>query len=95
MILSAPSTNKVKQKQVLLAMCSILTGLYLENRSEALLYCKLNHSQYLEGKQSEDNSSFEILREETLLSHVGFAYYNMASNEAYLENRQVYLAKAL
>lgn len=63
MVLSAPATNKVKQKQVLVAMCSILTGLYLENRSEALLYCKLNHSQYLEDKQKDENSSSEILRE--------------------------------
>ena len=64
-------------------MCSIFTGLYLENREEGLLYTKLNHESHLscmrEGKERR-----EILKEETLLQHVGFAYYNLARHEPYL-----------
>jgi len=41
------------------------------------MYAKLNHS--------ENNKS--ILREETLLQQVGFAYYSLAINEQYLCNR--------
>ncbi len=84
-VLSAPSCKNLKERQVLLAMCVIFTGLYLENREEALLYAKLNHQQ----------SKKAILTEETLLSHVGFAYYNMANHEKYLISKQVFLTQAL
>jgi hypothetical protein len=51
-------------------MCSIFIGIYLENREEGLLYAKLNH---FENKK-------HILREETLLQHLGFSYYNLAKS---------------
>lgn len=66
-------------------MCSILVGLQLQRREEGLLYNKLNHQHH----------KSEILREETLLQHVGYGYYNLACHEVYLENREVYLTKAL
>lgn len=66
-------------------MCGIFTGLFLENREEALLYAKLNHS---ENKRL-------ILREETLWQQVGFAYYNLAIHEGYICNRQNFISQAL
>ena len=59
-----------------------------------MLYSKLNHETQIscikEGKQRK-----EILKEETLLQHVGFAYYNLAKHEPYLEKRMVFMMKAL
>jgi hypothetical protein len=43
-LLSAASCKNLREREVLLSMCGIFTGLYLENREEALLYAKLNHS---------------------------------------------------
>lgn len=45
-------------------MCGLYTGLFLRDREGALMYAKLNHHE----------NKRHILREETLLQNVGFAY---------------------
>lgn len=65
-------------------MCGIFTGLYLENREQALLYAKLNH---FEDKRL-------ILRDETLWMQVGFAYYNLAIHQQYICNKESFLSQA-
>ena len=66
-VLSVPATKKLKMREVLVAMCSILISLYLEHREEGLLYNKLNHENYLSAKHSKSISAkTEILKEETL-----------------------------
>ena len=49
------------------------------------MYAKLNHK--------ENNQ--HILREETLIQQVGFAYYNLGCNQEYLNNRHTFYKLAL
>jgi hypothetical protein len=62
---------------VLVSMCGLYTGLYQRDNEGALMYSKLNHHE----------NKRVILREETLLQHVGFAYIHLAAHEVYVCNR--------
>ena len=84
-VISAASCQHLREREVLLSMCAIFTGLYLQHREEALLYAKLNHQ---ENKQ-------HVLREETLVQQVGFAYYNLGCHEPYLAGRTAFYRLAL
>lgn len=62
-MLSVPATKKLRMREVLVAMCSILIGLFLGHKEEGLLYNKLNHENFLSARNMKQlNYKAEILK---------------------------------
>jgi hypothetical protein len=89
--LSSEGCKKLRARQILIVMCSIFKGVVMQNYDEGLVFAKLNHHEYKKLKSKVDS----VLNEETLIEHVGFAYYNTSKHSEYLSNKLTFSAKAL
>lgn len=92
-VLSSEACKQLKERQILIVMCSIFKGVVMQNFDEGLVLAKLNHHEFQKGITYSTTNA--ILNEYTLIAHVGFAYYNMAKHSLYLESKISYSAKAL